>query len=249
MIALITGGATGIGYGFARVFSDLGYDLILTSRNLNNLVNAKRELEHKYHNKVMIFVADLTKEADRKSLFNYTSNYSLDAFVNNAGRGLSKDFLEADFKDEEEIINLNVIAFQALLKHYLKIMVTNKSGRIINVSSLAGFFAGPGSATYYASKAYNNSLVNAIIKENKEKAVFIQLVCPGATKSNFHLLAKTKEKSYKYDPYIVAYKAVSSKKELVIPGFKSKLIYFFSKIIPRKIFVRLVYKRQLGLRL
>ncbi len=248
MIALITGGATGIGYGFARAYADLGYNLILTSRNIDNLHHAKKEIEEKYNNKVMVFVCDLTKEEERTALFNYTNNYKIDVFINNAGRGLSEDFLLANFQEEQNIIDLNVVAFQALFKHYLQKMNNNNEGRIINVSSVGGFLSGPGSATYYASKAYINSLVRAVIYEMRKSNVFIQLVFPGATKSKFYETANTKEKSYKYDPYLVAIKTINSNKKEVIPGFKAKLIVFFNKLLPKKLVIRLTYRRQVKMR-
>ena len=71
--ALITGGATGLGRGFSNALADLGYNLIITSRNYNNLVTAKKEIEQKYSNKVQIFVADLTDEMARKTCMNILS--------------------------------------------------------------------------------------------------------------------------------------------------------------------------------
>ena len=67
-VALITGGATGIGRGFANKLADQGYNLILTSRNLENLALAQKEIQNKYHVKVLIYVADITKEEARKKL-------------------------------------------------------------------------------------------------------------------------------------------------------------------------------------
>lgn len=248
MIALITGGATGIGYGFAQAYADLGYNLIITSRNIDNLHQAKKAIEDKYHNKVMIFVCDLTIAEEREQLFNYTKNYLIDVFVNNAGRGLSEDFLVANFIEEEKVINLNIIAFQALLKHYLQMMNNENKGRIINISSIGGFLSGPGAATYYATKAYVNSLVRAVTYEMRDSNVIIQLVSPGATKSNFYQDAKTKEKSYKYDPYLLALKTINSSKKEVIPGFKAKMIVFFNKILPKKLVRKLTYRRQVKMR-
>lgn len=248
MIAVITGGATGIGYGFAKAYSDLGYNLILTSRNLDNLVKAKKELEEKYNNKVMVFVSDLTKEEGRKKLYEYTKNYQITDFVNNAGRGLSVDFKDASFDEEKKIIDLNISAFHDLFKHYLTLFNNKNEGTIINISSIGGLFPGPGAATYYASKAYVNSLVKAVILENKKSNVIIKLVMPGATKSNFYIEANTKKGSYKYDPYLVALKSLNSHKNIIIPGFKAKLIVFLTKLVPKKLHLRITYNRQRRLR-
>src|SRR5690554_2928748 len=104
--ALITGGATGLGRGFSNALSDLGYNLIITSRNYNNLITAKKEIELKYSNKVQIFVADLTDENARKNLFEYTNFYNVEIIINNAGVGYSENFYLGEKEKEETIIDL-----------------------------------------------------------------------------------------------------------------------------------------------
>lgn len=241
---LITGGATGLGRSFANGFADLGYNLIITSRNFDNLALAKKEIELKYSNKVQIFVADLTDKNARKSLYEYTSHYNLEVLINNAGVGYSESFYDGEKEKEANIIDLNVIAFEEVFKHYYQVFVDKKGGRIINVSSLSSFIPGAYSATYSASKAFVTNLSLAVREEAKKHNVIVQTLAPGSFKSNFYKTAGTKKNSYKANPNRIARKAIESKKGLIIPGFKSKWIYFLTKILPKSFLIKLSGVRQ-----
>lgn len=243
---LVTGGATGLGRSFANGFADLGYNLILTSRNFNNLALAKKEIELKYSNKVQIFVADLTNAAARKNLYEYTSHYNLEALINNAGVGYSESFYHGEKEKEDNILNLNIIAFQEIFKHYYQVFVDKKAGRIINVSSLSSFIPGAYSALYSASKAFVTNLSLAVREEAKKHGVNIQTLASGSFKSEFYKTAGTKESSYKANPNRIARKAIESKKGLIIPGFKTKCIYFLTKILPKSFIIKLSGVRQKG---
>ncbi|MFA5720266.1 MAG: SDR family NAD(P)-dependent oxidoreductase, partial [Acholeplasmataceae bacterium] len=162
MIALVTGGASGIGLSFSKRLADLGYDLILVGRTLETLASAQKDIQEKYKVKAQIFICDVTKEEARQKLYEYASNYDVELVINNAGHGLSEDFHQASIEDELNMINLNIIALQHIMKHFYKLFVKKKKGRIINISSIAGFIPGAGAATYYASKAYVTSLTRAV---------------------------------------------------------------------------------------
>lgn len=244
-VALITGGATGIGRGFANKLADQGYNLILTSRNLENLALAQKEIQNKYHVKVLIYVADITKEEARKALYEYADNYPVSVVVNNSGLGYSQNFYEGDFSREKELIDLNITAMQAIFKYYYKKFYELKEGRIINVSSVAGFVPGAGAATYYASKAYVTSLTRAVALEAKHiKGLKIQAVCPGPTKSNFYLTSGTNKKYYKASPDKVAQKTLDSKRTIVLPGFKNKMLHVILKLFPVALTTRFNYRIQ-----
>ncbi|NLN50800.1 MAG: SDR family NAD(P)-dependent oxidoreductase [Acholeplasmataceae bacterium] len=242
--ALITGGATGIGRGFANALSDIGYNLILTSRNLDNLAQAKKEIEKKYSNKVQIFICDLTLPEMRKKLFNYTSNYNVSVVINNAGIGYSSDFYSGDLEREKYLIELNLIALHDVFKHYYQIFYDQKSGRIINVSSLGSLFPGPNAATYFANKAYVTSLTRSVAIEARKQGVEVQVLCPGSTKTQFYKTAGTKPTSYRGNPNAVARKAVESKRVMIVPGFKAKAIHLLTKILPSALIGRIAYYRQ-----
>lgn len=242
--ALITGGATGLGRGFSNALSDLGYNLIITSRNYNNLITAKKEIELKYSNKVQIFVADLTDENARKNLFEYANFYDVEIVINNAGVGYSENFYLGEKEKEETIIDLNVTANHFIFKHYYSKFVKQQTGRIINVSSISSFIPTPHNATYSASKAYLTSLTLAVAEEAKDHNVIVQVLAPGSIKTDFYKTAGTKEKTYKGNPNKIARLAVESTKKLILPGLKTKLYYFLFKFMPRSLMTKISGKRQ-----
>ncbi len=242
---LITGGATGIGRGFAHAFADLGYNLILSSRNLDSLGQAKKEIEEKYSVQVLIYIADLKEEQARLGLINYVNNYTIECVVNSAGIGEANAFDKSSFEKEKDLIDLNIVGLHHLFKHFYTRFKERGSGRIINVSSLASFVDGPYAATYYATKAYVTSLTKAVATEAKKSGVIVQAFCPGNTKSNFHMTAGTKPKYYKANPLISTRKAVESKRTVIVPGFKNKLIYVLLKFLPYKWGSRRAAKMQL----
>lgn len=249
MIALVTGGASGIGLSFSKRLADLGYDLILVGRTLETLASAQKDIQEKYKVKVQIFICDVTKEESRQKLYDYASNYDVELVINNAGQGLSADFHVASMADELTMINLNIIALQAIMKHFYQLFVEKKRGRIINISSIAGCVPGAGAATYYASKAYVTSLTRAVAAEAKDHQVVVQVVCPGPTKSNFHEHAKTKAKAYKQNPDKLALKALDSKRTVVVVGFSNKLIHVVSKLLPQAWLAAFVKGRQKKIRM
>ncbi len=248
MIALVTGGSSGIGLSFAKKLADLGYDLIIVGRTLDTLAKAQKEIEEKYKVRVQIFIADLTIAEARERLYEYASNYDISVVVNNAGIGLSKDFIDSTIEEDMELVELNVVALQHIMKHFYKIFVEKKSGRIINISSIAGFIAGPAASTYYATKAYVTSLTRAVAKEAKAHNVVIQAVCPGPTKTNFYIHAGTRKKVYKQSPDKLAYKALKSKRTLVVVGFINKAFHFITKFLPQSFILGIVMWRQRKIR-
>ena len=223
--------------------------MILVGRTLDTLAKAQKEIQDKYKVKVQIFICDITKEEPRQKLYDYASNYDVRVVVNNAGKGLSKDFYDATFTEEMTMIDLNIIALQHITKHFYTQFINRKEGRIINISSIAGFVVGSGASTYYATKAYVTSFTRAIAYEAKKENVTVQVVCPGPTRSNFYKDAKTNEKAYRQNPDKLALKAIDSKRVVVLVGFKNKLIHVISKLFPQKWISRFVYKRQEKIRL
>ncbi|PKK85566.1 MAG: hypothetical protein CVV63_05085, partial [Tenericutes bacterium HGW-Tenericutes-8] len=116
----------------------------------------------------------------------------------------------------------------------------NGKGRIINVSSLAGFVPGPYASTYYATKAYVNSLTRAVAYEaRKENSnVQIQALCPGPLKTEFFKNTGTDPMHYKKHPDVAARLALASNKVIIVPGFKEKTAHVLLKFFPTQLSLR-----------
>ena len=243
MKALITGASSGIGKDFAINLSKLGYDLILVARNEKKL----KEVSKLCNTNVTIYKADLSNEEECINLFNIHKD--IDLLINNAGFGVFGTFDKTNLDDELNMIDLNIKTVHILTKLYLKEMIKKDSGRILNVASIAGFLPGPLMNTYYATKSYVLCLTTSIFEELRhiKSNVKISVVCPGPINTNFNEVAGVKfgVKAMESET-VVKYtlKKMFKNKLIIIPGFLNKLVYIGSKIVPKKIILKLVYITQ-----
>ena len=181
MLAVVTGASSGIGREIARELSSSGYEVVLVGRNEGELRKTAALLQGPSQIRTM----DLTRKEERDSLIEEFA--SADILVNNAGFGIFGEFLENDEESAEKLVETNVIALQHLTCAFLRNMVTEDKGKILNVASIAGFLPGPLMASYYASKAYVVRLSEAIREElraRKSKAT-ISILCPGPVDTSF----------------------------------------------------------------
>jgi short-subunit dehydrogenase len=185
--ALITGASSGIGEELAWIHAARGGDLIITARRetrLNDLA-AAIAAEHKVG--VEVIAGDLAAPGAAGILYDEVAarGLTVDILVNNAGFGGHGKFHEADLAREQQMMQLNMVALTELCHHFLQDMVERGSGRILNVGSTAGFLPGPLQAVYYASKAYVNSLSQALANELDGTGVTVTVLCPGPVKTGF----------------------------------------------------------------
>lgn len=251
MIALVTGASSGIGRDMARYLNSLGYNLIITSRDSNKLEELKRELNAKNDRIVDIIVKDLAKTEECISLYNeIKEKYEfVDVVINNAGFGLCGKFCDTSLEKELSMIDTNIKAVHILTKLFLKDMLEKDKGRILNVSSIAGFMPGPLMATYYSTKNYVLRLTQAIKEElNKSKSnVKISVLCPGPVNTNFNNVANVKFALKGLSSQYVAKYAIDKmlkNKTVIVVGWKIKLARFLSKISPDTIVAKVCYYMQ-----
>ena len=152
LIALVTGASSGIGRDIARELAKRSYNLIVVARNEDALKDVKSNLEKEYNINVDIRVVDLIdREGCKKLHEDIQKKYGIiDVLVNNAGFGDCGNFYETNLEKDLGIIDTNISALHILTKLFLKDMVKENKGYIMNVASIAGFMPGPLMATYYA---------------------------------------------------------------------------------------------------
>lgn len=184
---LITGASSGIGKALAREFAKNGHNLLVVARNFNKLQILKAELEEKYDIIVELFVADLSNEEECNKLFAFTQRRELqiDILVNNAGFGDNNAYLDASWERQKNMVELNILAVMHLTHYYGNKMKERHFGKILNLSSVAAFSAGPNMSIYYASKGFVLSFSEALYEEVKEFGVTVTALCPGPTATGF----------------------------------------------------------------
>ncbi|MDR3260097.1 MAG: SDR family NAD(P)-dependent oxidoreductase [Fusobacteriaceae bacterium] len=247
MYALITGATGGIGNALVDIFIENGYIVIATGRDIVKL-NGLKDL---YGDKIVIKRVDLTKETDDFIKYLELENIEIDVLINNAGLGQLNYYEDIDFSDENEMIEVNVLALSKFTHYFYKKFRNKGKGGIINVSSVAALLnGGPLMAGYYASKSYVKSLTLSLVSENDNKNIKIMLLCPGPTFSNFvgmNLEKTFLNKLYMTMPEYVAQRCYSDfmkNKMISIPGIINKISILLSNIIPIRVIMYLTKKFQ-----
>ncbi|MEI6729256.1 MAG: SDR family oxidoreductase [bacterium] len=189
---LITGASTGIGYELAKVAAKDGFNLIIIARNQSKLEEAKTEIEKEFSVKVQVITADLSDPQSSKNIFDIVekNQWQVDVLINNAGFANNGRFDQIDWQKEANQIQVNVATLVEMCHLFIPKMIQNKTGKILNVASIAGYLPGPFMATYYATKAFVKSFSIAINEELKDQGVSVSVLCPGPTKTEFFTRAK-----------------------------------------------------------
>lgn len=248
MLALITGASSGIGRDMAHNLAKKGYNLVLVARNQDGLEKIKNEIKDKNSQiEITTYSMDLAVKENLYKLHEEVKN--VDVLINNAGFGTFGKFTDTDIEKEIKMINTNVSAVHILTKLYLKDMVKENRGNILNVASIAGFMPGPLMATYYATKNYVLALSRAINRElKKDKSnVKISVLCPGPVNTNFNNVADVKFNLRGLSSKYVADYAIENMlkgKLIIVPGTTIKIARIFSEISPDVIKEKIAYYMQ-----
>lgn len=245
MKALITGASSGIGREIAKVLAARGCELVLCSRDGEKL----RALAAELPVPARVVALDLSREENCRALYEATKDDDVDILVNNAGFGVYGSFCDAPLETQLNLVDLNVRAAQTLMFLFLRDFRARGNGRVLNVSSVAGFFAGPKMAAYYASKNYLTRLSEAVAEElrRERSPVSISVLCPGPVKTGFNARAGVKFNLRSADARATAVAAVEGMfagKRLIVPAFGYRALVFLSSFLPRGLVTRIVFSLQ-----
>ncbi|ADI73659.1 short-chain dehydrogenase/reductase SDR [Methanohalobium evestigatum Z-7303] len=184
--AVVTGGGKGIGKSICLALAKEGANIIPAARTESDIEKTKREVEE-IGTQSMAVKTDVTKEEDVKNLVSKSIDTfgGIDIFVNNAGVGLRKPFIETSLDEFEKVIEVNLKGVFLGMKHALPHMQYNNSGKIINISSGAGKSGIPELSVYSASKFGVIGLTESTAREVGSN-VQIYAVCPGGVDTDMY---------------------------------------------------------------
>lgn len=181
-VVLVTGSSRGIGAKTIELFASHGYDVVINyNKSEEKALELKEKIENKYNVRALAISCDVSIEEEVKTMIEkIVSEFGrIDVLVNNAGISIDTVFLDKTVDDVKKVINTNLIGTFIVSKYVSKIMLENKSGVIINVSSTNGIDTlYPESMDYDASKAGVISLTRNMSKE-LSPYIRVNSVAPG----------------------------------------------------------------------
>lgn len=190
-VAIITGGASGIGFAIAKKFVKNEIRTILVGRDKGKLKNACNELGEM----AGYMICDLAQLEGIPALVqNIIDNYGkIDILVNNAGMNMKKPFSEVTDEEYQKVILTNQISVFCLTRVVSGFMQEQGEGSILNISSMAAIYGIPYVIAYTASKSAIEGMTRAMAVELSPLGIRVNCIAPGFIKTNMSSLALDKD--------------------------------------------------------
>ncbi len=181
-IAIVTGAASGIGYGIAECFAEAGAEVVVADINEQQGARVTADLQARY-GKGLFVKTDVSRAADCKRLIDETlaACGQIDTLVNNAGVNFVKPTLEMDEADWDRVVNVDLKGTFLCSRYALEAMVARRSGNIINIASVHTVATLPAAAPYAASKGGVDMMTRSMAIEFAPYGIRVNAVSPGLT--------------------------------------------------------------------
>ncbi|OUM87192.1 MAG: hypothetical protein BAA01_08965 [Bacillus thermozeamaize] len=190
-VAVVTGGSTGIGRASVVALAEAGADVIFTYLASPAAAAETVEQTRPFGSKVKAVRCDVTKREDVEALKAQVLDEfgKVDILVNNAGAAIRRaPFLEGEEELWEQSFQLNVMGVVRCCQAFLPVMLQQKRGRIINISSLAAATGGIGNSVHYASmKGAVNTLTIGLANEFSPHGITVNAIAPGLIDTPFQV--------------------------------------------------------------
>lgn len=177
-VAVVTGGTTGIGKEIALTLAQDGFDVVV-----NYIVDdesVKQEIEA-MGRKCMLIEGNVTSMEDMEKMTKTIVDEfgRVDVLVNNAGITRDTLLLRMTEEDFDNVLNVNTKGAFCTMKNIVPVMMKQRSGRIINISSVVGMVGNAGQVNYSASKAAVIGMTKSLAKEVASRGILVNAVAPG----------------------------------------------------------------------
>lgn len=240
--ALVTGASSGIGWYISKELAQKGYSLVAVSNQDALLKKLKVELEEDYKVMVQTLECDLSCHDAANLVFDFCQkeNIQIEVLVNNAGILIYGEVVDIEMEQTEKILNLHMNTPALLCRLFGKIMVDNKCGYILNVSSISAVMAYPMISLYGPTKTFLRYFSKALHIELKRNHVNVTCLLPGATSTPLYDIDEDKHSlalnlGVMKQPAEVAkagVKALFKNKKESAPGILNKLTLLLLPFLP-----------------
>jgi len=185
-VALVTGASRGIGKEVALELARNGADVVVNYSGSEEAANIVVSEIEKLGRKAIAFKANVASLSEVEAMFKETINQfgKIDILINNAG--ITRDNLMMRMKEAEwdAVINTNLKGVYNCMKAATRPMMKQKSGKIVNISSVVGILGNPGQVNYVAAKAGVIGMTKTVAKELASKGITVNAVAPGFIKTD-----------------------------------------------------------------
>jgi len=240
--ALVTGASSGIGWHIAKELAAEGYNIVAVSNQGEELARLKSELEKYFSIRVQTIDSDLSRPEAAESIFKICRQDELqvEVLVNNAGILVYGEVVDKEPDKVREILQLHMNTPVLLCRLFGELMVRNKKGFILNVSSISAVMPYPTIALYGPTKTFLRKFTRALRYEMKGSGVIVTCMLPGATATALYDTEKINlplamRLGIMQKPEKVAkagIKALFKKRSVRIPGMINKFVVYCFPLIP-----------------
>lgn len=194
-VALVTGASAGIGAACALTLAGAGAKVVVTARRQERLGELVKQCREMGTDAVAVVGDAREEETARRAVEAAVSSFGrLDILINNAGAGNYKNLVDTSAQEYDDLMDTNVRSTFLFTRHAVPVMLEQKSGTVLMISSMAGVYGFAGEAVYCATKFAQVGFAQALDRELREKGIKVGVICPGGVKTEFALgLGRTEE--------------------------------------------------------
>jgi NADP-dependent 3-hydroxy acid dehydrogenase YdfG len=187
-VALITGASAGIGQACARALAEEGARLVLTARRQERLTELKQQAE-KLGTQAISVLGDAREERTATNAVEAALQAfgKIDILINNTGVGNYKNLIDTSAEEYDDMMDTNVRSTFLFTRHTVPVMLKQKQGTVLMISSMAGVYGFGGEAVYCATKFAQVGFAQALDRELRPHGIKVGVICPGGVKTEFAL--------------------------------------------------------------
>ncbi|GAA0083189.1 3-oxoacyl-[acyl-carrier-protein] reductase [Clostridium sp. CTA-6] len=184
--AIVTGASRGIGRAIAKKLASMGANLVLNYRSSAKEIDTLLEEIKEFGVETLVIQGDVSSFEDSKKIADEAKNKfgTIDILINNAGITKDSLILRMAEEDFDKVISVNLKGVYNCSKHIAPIMLKQRSGKIINISSVVGVAGNAGQCNYAAAKAGVIGITKSLAKELGSRGITVNAVAPGYIKTD-----------------------------------------------------------------